>query len=164
MSVSSSKRSDIHIRWMIRRDLPYVLNFDKSMSEETILPILRQRNCIATVADVNDGNNIAGYMIYELHKTYINLIHIIIDEQFRNQGIGTALINKMKSKLSQHRRRHLRVHSTKESILFFNKQDFYISDMYRPEMEDMPLEIAHDYMIDNEETIHDVQLAYTTEL
>ena len=62
----------VHIRWMIRRDMPEVLDiesrsFDGPWSEEDFMRSLRQRNCIGMVAEHDDC--IVGFMIYELHKT-----------------------------------------------------------------------------------------------
>ena len=62
----------VHIRWMIRRDMPEVLqteqeSFEFSWTEEDFLRCLRQRNCIGMVAE--QGEKVVGFMIYELHKT-----------------------------------------------------------------------------------------------
>ena len=62
----------VHIRWMIRRDMPEVLAIElpKALTscwcEEEFLRVLRQRNCIGMVAEV--GEQVVGFMIYELHK------------------------------------------------------------------------------------------------
>ncbi len=59
MSMARSIRDQVrvHIRWMIRRDMPEVLqteqeSFDYSWTEEDFLRCLRQRNCIGMVADI----------------------------------------------------------------------------------------------------------------
>src|SRR4051794_39786908 len=62
----------VHIRWMIRRDMPEVLaiehaSFDFPWGEEEFLRVLRQRNCIGMVAE--HGERVVGFMIYELHKS-----------------------------------------------------------------------------------------------
>ena len=67
----------VHIRWMIRRDMPEVLgieegSFGAPWTEEDFLRCLRQRNCIGMVAE--HGERIAGFMVYELHK---NRLHIL---------------------------------------------------------------------------------------
>src|SRR5204862_6467086 len=61
----------VHIRWMIRRDMPEVLHteqqsFEFAWTEEDFLRCLRQRNCIGMVAE--HGEKVVGFMIYELHK------------------------------------------------------------------------------------------------
>ena len=67
----------VHIRWMIRRDMPEVLaiehaSFEYPWCEEEFLRVLRQRNCIGMVAEL--GERIVGFMIYELHR---NKIHVL---------------------------------------------------------------------------------------
>ena len=47
---------NVHIRWMIRRDMPEVLqiertSFEYPWSEEDFIRCLRQRNCIGMVAE-----------------------------------------------------------------------------------------------------------------
>ena len=54
----------VHIRWMIRRDMPEVLaiehaSFEFPWCEEEFLRVLRQRNCIGMVAEY--GERVVGY-------------------------------------------------------------------------------------------------------
>ena len=49
----------VHIRWMIRRDMPEVLDVERSSfefpwAEDDFIRCLRQRNCIGMVAEVDD--------------------------------------------------------------------------------------------------------------
>ena len=58
----------VHIRWMIRRDMPSVLGIEQSCfefawNEDDFIRCLRQRNCIGMVAEIDD--EIVGFMIYE---------------------------------------------------------------------------------------------------
>jgi len=56
-----------HVRWMVRRDMPEVLEIDGGVwTEEDFIRCLRQRNCIGRVVESSD--RLAGFMIYELHK------------------------------------------------------------------------------------------------
>ena len=55
----------VHIRWMIRRDMPEVLqaeqaSFEFPWTEEDFLRCLRQRNCIGMVAE--QGEKVVGFM------------------------------------------------------------------------------------------------------
>ena len=66
----------VHIRWMIRRDMPAVLGIENSCfefawNEDDFIRCLRQRNCIGMVAE--EDEQVVGFMIYELHK---NRLHI----------------------------------------------------------------------------------------
>lgn len=95
------------IRWMIRRDTPEVMaieraSFEHSWAEEDLIRCLRQRNCIGMVLEHDES--IVGFMIYELHKNTINVINFAVKPEFRRQGFGKMMIDKLISKLSAIRR------------------------------------------------------------
>ncbi len=74
MSLGGKQDLRVHIRWMIRRDMPEILgiedrSFEFPWLEEDFIRCLRQRNCIGMVAEHDD--RIVGFMIYELHKNRI---------------------------------------------------------------------------------------------
>ena len=57
------EQARVHIRWMIRRDMPEVLqteqlSFEYAWNEEDFLRCLRQRNCIGMVAE--HGEKVEG--------------------------------------------------------------------------------------------------------
>lgn len=98
---------DLHLRWMIRRDLPSVMNIDgnsfaKPWSEDNFLDCLRQRNCIGMVAE--DGDNIVGYMLYELHRRHLSLMRLAVSPWNRHQGVGSKMVGRLVDKLPSHRR------------------------------------------------------------
>src|SRR5438128_3858819 len=97
----------VHIRWMIRRDMPEVLqteqaSFEYAWTEEDFLKCLRQRNCIGMVAEFEE--RVVGFMIYELHKTKLHILNFAVHPKFRRTGIGEQMIEKLIGKLSSHRR------------------------------------------------------------
>ena len=99
-----------YIRWMIRRDMPEVqlieeVSFEFPWSEDDFIRCLRQRNCIGMVAERED--KIAGYMIYELHKNRLHLLSIAVHPMWRRFGIGSRMLDKLKSKLSPYRRNRI---------------------------------------------------------
>jgi len=107
MSVIISRRADVHIRWMIRRDMPEVLqieeqSFEFPWSEENFIRCLRQRNCIGMVAEI--GEKIVGYTIYELHRNRLEILNLAVHGEHRRSGVGSSMIAKLYSKLSPQRR------------------------------------------------------------
>jgi ribosomal-protein-alanine N-acetyltransferase len=95
---------------MIRRDMPEVLtieqgSFEFPWCEEEFLRVLRQRNCIGMVAEL--GDRIAGFMIYELHRSKIQLLDFATHPEFRRAGIGRQMVSKLVSKLSSQRRQRI---------------------------------------------------------
>jgi ribosomal-protein-alanine N-acetyltransferase len=104
--------STIHVRWMIRRDLPEVLDIEdascfRPWKEENFLRELRNRNTIGMVAEENGW--ISGFMVYELKKGHIDVLRLAASDDRRRQGVGSALVEKLKGKLSPGRRRAIRV-------------------------------------------------------
>ncbi len=110
-----------NVRWMIRRDLCFVLeiersSFDYPWSEGQFLDVLRRRNCIGSVIEPADERVLAGeavspvgYMIYELHRDRLNIINFAVHPDCRRQGCGETLLAKLKGKLTPERRTHITV-------------------------------------------------------
>jgi len=109
MSTSRAQKDlvKVHIRWMIRRDMPEVLqteqeSFEFSWTEEDFLKCLRQRNCIGMVAEHNE--KVIGFMIYELHKAKLHVLNFAVHPSHRRTGVGRQMVAKLIGKLSSHRR------------------------------------------------------------
>lgn len=120
----------VHIRWMIRRDMPEVLqteqdSFEFSWTEEDFLRCLRQRNCIGMVAE--QGERVVGFMIYELHKQKLHILNFAVHPRYRRGGVGGQMVSKLISKLSSHRRTRITLEvreSNLQAQLFFRQQGF----------------------------------------
>ena len=157
----------VHIRWMIRRDMPEVLqaeqdSFEFAWTEEDFLRCLRQRNCIGMVAE--QGEKVVGFMIYELHKSKLHILNFAVSPSFRRLGVGGQMVAKLVSKLSSHRRTKitLEVRETNLSAqLFFRTQGFRAMRVLRAYYEDsgedaflMQYRLADDTGEDVDETVN----------
>jgi [ribosomal protein S18]-alanine N-acetyltransferase len=142
MNRTEKEQVRVHIRWMIRRDMPEVLqteqdSFEYAWTEEDFLRCLRQRNCIGMVAE--QGEKVVGFMIYELHKAKLHILNFAVHPGFRRYGVGTQMVAKLISKLSSHRRTRitLEVRETNLSAqLFFRAQGFKAVRVLRSYYED----------------------------
>ena len=90
---TSKAQVRVHIRWMIRRDMPEVLaiehaGFEFPWCEEEFLRVLRQRNCIGMVAEL--GERVVGFMIYELHKNKLNVLDFAVHPEYPPPGDRSA--------------------------------------------------------------------------
>ena len=132
----------VHIRWMIRRDMPEVLqaeqsSFEYAWTEEDFLRCLRQRNCIGMVAE--QGEKVVGFMIYELHKNKLHILNFAVHPSCRRGGVGAQMVAKLISKLSSHRRTRITLEVRETNLpaqLFFRSQGFKAVRVLRAFYED----------------------------
>lgn len=132
----------VQIRWLIRSDWNDVLDiertcFEQPWTEEDFLVCLRQKNCIGMVAERD--LRIVGFMVYELHKTYLVLLNFAVSPELHRQDIGTAMFNRLVDKLSQQNRSciELLVRETNlDAQLFFRKQGFRAVSVLRGHYDD----------------------------
>lgn len=98
---------DLTIRWMIRRDFGEMLYIDarcyvESMTEAELIRTLKQNSVISVVLEHED--EIYGYCIYELVAGAIKIIRFGVEPKRRRCGVATALLQRLKDKLSNQRR------------------------------------------------------------
>ena len=142
MSTHSRQDLQVHIRWMIRRDMSEVLDieqesFEFPWSEDDFIRCLRQRNCIGMVAEHDD--RVAGFMIYELHKTRLHILNFAVAGAYRRRGIGQQMSNKLVGKLSNQRRTRIVLEVRETNLaaqLFFKETGFRAVSVLRDFYED----------------------------
>jgi len=132
----------VHIRWMIRRDMPEVLqaeqeSFEYAWTEEDFLKCLRQRNCIGMVAE--HAEKVVGFMIYELHKAKLHVLNFAVHPGIRQSGVGRQMVGKLVGKLSSHRRTRITLAVRETNLpaqLFFKSLEFRATKVLRAYYED----------------------------
>jgi ribosomal-protein-alanine N-acetyltransferase len=144
MSADQKQEVRVHIRWMIRRDMPEVLaieseSFEFPWLEEDFIRSLRQRNCIGMVAEHDD--RVVGFMIYELCKTRIHVLNLAVASDYRRRGVGTQMVSKLIGKLSAQRRTRIVLEVRETNLaaqLFFRSGQFRAVSVLRSFYEDTP--------------------------
>jgi ribosomal-protein-alanine N-acetyltransferase len=139
---TSQAQTRVHIRWMIRRDMPEVLgiehtSFEFPWCEEEFLRVLRQRNCIGMVAEY--GERIVGFMIYELHRNRIHVLDFATHSEFRRHGVGRQMVSKLVGKLSSQRRNRIVICVRETNLaaqLFFRVVGFRAMEVIREHFQD----------------------------
>lgn len=128
----SSNVERCHIRWMIRRDMSECLALEKASfarwTETQFLDALRQRSCIGMVAE--SGDSITGYMIYQLHRRFLEIEKI----EATDESVMMQMINKLKNKLSSHRRTTIAINIHERNLekqLFFKRNGFICTKIVR---------------------------------
>jgi [ribosomal protein S18]-alanine N-acetyltransferase len=142
MGHTDQQATSVHIRWMIRRDMPSVLeteerSFEFPWSEEEFIRCLRQRNCIGMVAEQDD--RVVGFMIYELHKNRLHILNFAVHPDARRFGVGRAMVQKLAAKLSSDRRNRIVLEVRETNLaaqLFFKQMNFRAISVLRDYYED----------------------------
>jgi len=119
----------LHVRWMIKRDMEECLAADQDglppWTEEDFLQALRERNTIGQVCE--RGDKVLGFVVYELHKRRLEVLRLGVLPGYRRQGVATALVRKLLSKLSEHRRDRVLLDCPERALgaqLFLRTQGF----------------------------------------
>lgn len=134
---TASTKTTVEIRWLIRPDMPEVLqieqaSFGNPWSEEDFLANLRDRRTIGMVAE--HDQKILGFMVYELRHSRFHLLRIAVDPKHRHQSIGTQMIRRLVHKLSLQNRKAIitEVRETNlDALLFLRSQRFLAVDLIR---------------------------------
>ena len=146
MTATTPNGLGIHVRWMIRRDMPEVLAieqeaFEFPWSDEDFTRCLRQRNCIGMVAEV--GDSVVAFMIYELHRTRLHVLNFAVRRSHRRLGIGTQMMGKLFAKLSVERRDRILLEVRERNLpaqVFFRSLGYraitVLKDFYEDSTED----------------------------
>ncbi len=135
-------KSNVQIRWMIRRDMQSVLDieqasFEFAWTEDDFIRCLRQRNCIGMVAERND--QVVGFMIYELHKNRLHVLNFAVHQDYRRLKIGQSMVEKLMAKLAFQRRNRILLEvreSNLDAQLFFRNVGFRAISVLRDFYED----------------------------
>ena len=148
---------NVHIRWMIRRDMPEVTgieqgSFEFPWTEKDFFRCLRGRNCIGMVAEHDE--EVVGFMIYELHSSQLHILNFAVRPDYRRRNVGRQMVLKLIGKLSPQRRNRIILEVRETNLaaqLFFRKLGFraisVLRDYYDDTIEDayvMHYRYAHD--------------------
>jgi len=144
MSLEQKQEVRVHIRWMIRRDMPEALaieqeSFEFPWSEDDFIRCLRQRNCIGMVAECDD--RVVGFMIYELTKTRIHVLNFAVAAAYRRRGVGSQMGAKLIGKLSSQRRTRVTLEVRETNLaaqIFFRANGFRAVSVLRQFYQDTP--------------------------
>jgi ribosomal-protein-alanine N-acetyltransferase len=135
--VQPPKEIRVHVRWLMRRDMPEVLaieaeNIEFPWREEDFVHCLRQRNCVAMVAEWQE--RAVGFTVYELRKTQIELLNFAVDAELHRRNVGCQLLLELIGKLHPSRRSAILADVGERNLdaqLFFRAQGFRCEKIVR---------------------------------
>ena len=142
MLTEQKQQVRVHIRWMIKRDMPEVLQienncFEFPWTEEDFLRCLRQRNHIGMVSE--SKSRIVGFMIYELQRTKLHVVNFAVQKALRRHGIGSQMVSRLISKLQSRRKTGITLKVRETNV---GAQKFFYENGFRA------IEILHDFFDD----------------
>ena len=120
-----------HIRLMHRSDIYRVLDiesmcFEFSWTEDEILSTMSRRSRYGMVAEHEDTT--LGFMFFEITKGRMNLLDFAVHPIFQRQGVGVAMVERLKSTLRNQRLGQqimLDIRETNmDGLMFFKSQGF----------------------------------------
>jgi ribosomal-protein-alanine N-acetyltransferase len=132
----------VHIRWMITRDLEEVLDIEGNSFEwpwrrMDFVRCLRERNVIGQVAEWDE--KVVGFNVYEMHKVRFHILNLAVAPEFRLRGVGRQLVEYLRKKLCLLRRVRINLEVRETNIgaqLFFRQQGFRAVHILRDYYED----------------------------
>ena len=130
------------VRWITRQDMARVLeierhSFSEPWSDHNFYVLLRKLSCVGTVIE-RDGV-IAGFCIYELHRTSIEILNVAVHPAARRTGVGAALIQRLMQKLLPESRDTISATVRETNMaaqLFFKSLGFRAVDVLREHYDD----------------------------
>ncbi|NCX55784.1 MAG: ribosomal-protein-alanine N-acetyltransferase [Burkholderiaceae bacterium] len=137
---------DVLLRQLTSRDYDEVMrieleSFQYAWTEDDFRNTLHNQG-IGMVAGVN--GKIAGFMIYELFEDEYHLLNFAVSQDFRRQGVGTQMIEKLMARLTRNRPT-LRIEVREKNMAaqkFFSKCGFKAWEVVR-EFYENPVEDAY---------------------
>jgi [ribosomal protein S18]-alanine N-acetyltransferase len=136
------------VRWMIRRDMPTVMEienqaFEFPWSETDFIRCMQQRNCIGQVVEDLRTETVRGFMIYEWHKNRLHILNTAVAADHKRLGYGRHMVEKLVGKLSHERRNRIMTEVRETNLdaqMFFKAMRFraisVLRDFYDDTTED----------------------------
>jgi len=92
----------LHIRWLLKKDVPVVMAIEQASfvypwAMHDMTRCLKEPRCFGKVAV--EGDQVIGYMVYDLSPGRIQLLNLAVACDCRRQGVGRAMIDHLKHKL-----------------------------------------------------------------
>lgn len=133
---------NVHVRWLIRRDMPEVMeiesdSFEFPWDEEDFVRLLRQHNFIGKVAE--HDNKVLGFVIYEREKKQFRVLNFAVSAGYRRRGIGQQMMADIAIKLSARPRNRIVIEVRESNLtaqLFLRKMGFRAVSVLRGFFED----------------------------
>lgn len=128
----------VKTRYITKSDLNKIGEIDQE-NKDDIVKLLTGQEIINGMVAVNEVDDIMGFSIYSLENPdTFAILYLVVDKNFCRKGIGTEIIDRMKSKLNE--KRNILEYEIPESYLdmqLFLKRMGFKAKLIRNEVEDI---------------------------
>ena len=127
----------VTLRYMMRPDVLAVheiekMSFNYPWTVGDFIRCGRKIHYISVVAEIAD--EVVGYMIYDVHKHFLDLLNFAVHPDVRRCGIGQMMIGKIKDRLSKGPRDRVLMEISETNLhgqLFFRAMGFRATRVVR---------------------------------
>ena len=131
----------VTLRYMMRPDVLAVyaiekMSFSHPWTVGDFIRCGREKRYISVVAEIAD--EVVGYMIYDVHKHFLDLLNFAVHPDVRRCGIGQMMIDKIKDRLSKGPRDRVLMEISETNLhgqLFFRAMGFRATRVVRDRFE-----------------------------
>lgn len=156
--METRQRTDVHIRWMIRRDLQDVLRIERQgfatpWTFDDFQNHMNLRNCICMVATFE--GQVVGFLVYELLYNRFHIVNMAVDPQSLRRGIGTQMVDLLKEKMRRRMRHRITLHvgeNNLEAQLFFKRLGFRAESVLKGHWGDGAIDV-YGFSLDDDELV-----------
>ena len=132
----------VTLRYMMRPDVLAVheiekMSFNYPWTVGDFIRCGREKRYISVVAEIAD--EVVGYMIYDVHKHFLDLLNFAVHPDVRRCGIGRMMIEKIIDRLSKGPRDRVMMEISETNLhgqLFFRSMGFKATSVVRGCFED----------------------------
>lgn len=146
---------NLDYQWLRRANYQEVLEIERMSFEfpwtyDQLLEQLRTTTVIGLIAKLE--GQIVAYTVYDLRLNAIHILNLAVHPKYRRTGVGTALVAKLKTKLSPEARQSLRALVSERNLtaqLFFKSIGFTATEVLRMHFGQLgdayAMEFRHEY-------------------
>jgi ribosomal-protein-alanine N-acetyltransferase len=125
-------------RWMIRRDLPEVMEVEfrteNYLSTDGLLSLLSNRDHIGRVTEYSEMGKrlVVGFSVHQLFRDHYDLLHLAVHPEWQRKGIGSSMVKYMTDKLMPGRRTYVNIDVRESNLaaqLFLKKLGFQCTNI-----------------------------------
>lgn len=148
-TMSTTEPLQVHLRWMIRRDLPEVLAIEQESFEfpwglEDFFHCLGTDDSIALVAELSGrgaASPVVGFMVFQFDHCGIQLLNLAVAAAYRRRGLGRQMLVRLTQKLAMLRRERIEAVVRETNLgaqMFLRDSGYRATKILRGFFEDTP--------------------------